>query len=203
MKGNQGLEALAALCGGQSDAPTESARDDVVMSSSSHSDGMSGSRSHGGNVRPLDKHQEAALQQALAQNPLGNQHNPLNNVSPQQWQQAIAAAAALHGGSMNTTLTAQSILLSAGLSPHAIGGDNAFMQQLALHQYVQAAKASAQQAQLAASVKGVAGLDQNQQAMIMALVAGKAQQLHQGHGKFFYFIVLLFVLFRRWNRHCC
>eukprot|EP00339_Tiarina_fusa_P001128 CAMPEP_0117059368 /NCGR_PEP_ID=MMETSP0472-20121206/41233_1 /TAXON_ID=693140 ORGANISM="Tiarina fusus, Strain LIS" /NCGR_SAMPLE_ID=MMETSP0472 /ASSEMBLY_ACC=CAM_ASM_000603 /LENGTH=559 /DNA_ID=CAMNT_0004777037 /DNA_START=88 /DNA_END=1767 /DNA_ORIENTATION=- len=185
MKGNQGLEALAALCGGQSDAPTESTRDDVAMSSSSHSEGTSGSRTtHSGNVRQLDHQQEAALQQALAQNPLiSNQQNPLNNVSPQQWQQAIAAAAALQGGAMNPTLTAQSILLSAGLSPHALGGDNAFMQQLALHQYVQAAKASAQQAaQLSASAKGVGGLDQNQQAVIMALAAGKAQQLHQSHG---------------------
>jgi hypothetical protein len=185
MKGNQGLEALAALCGGRSDAPTETRRDDVAMSSSSHSDDTSGSRAHHGNVRQLDQQQNIGFQQALAQIQLTSQQNPLNNVSPQQWQQAIAAAATLQGGAMNPTLTAQSILLSAGLSPHVLGGDNTFMQQLALRQYVQAAQHSAQQAaQLNAGAKGVAGFDQNQQAVIMALAAGKGQQLHQVHGTF-------------------
>ena len=128
MKGNQGLEALAALCGGQNDAPTEEARAAGRVASQSG-----------------DSSQQS---QDSTRDQLSSQQSPLQNVTPQQWQQAIAAAAALQGGGVNPSLAAQSFLLG-GLPSQQHLGDNSFstMQKLAYHQYVQAqANLTAQQA---------------------------------------------------------
>ena len=185
MKGNQGLEALAALCGGQSDAPTEESRAlNSLRGTQANESATVAALGTSGQARQPQSNQESALQQAQRQNPLSNAQSALQNVSQQQWQQAIAAAAALQGNTMNQTLAAQSLLLSAGLPTQQPLGENAFsaMQQLALHQYVQAqAKLTAQQAAaqtlVAGGKAGIAFGDQNQQALMLALAAGKAQQL--------------------------
>ena len=106
MKGNQGLEALAALCGGQSDAPTEEAAalNDSQGSSSSRSNVPATSQT------PLD---QATILQAQ-QRQAGNQQSPLQNLTPQQWQQALAATAALQSHGVNPAIAAQNILVSAG-----------------------------------------------------------------------------------------
>ena len=184
MKGNQGLEALAALCGGQTDAPTDQARG----SSSSASEVVS-SGSRGAQAQQSQSFQDSVLQQGQRQNPLSTQ-SPLQNVTQQQWQQAIAAA--LQGNGVNPALAAQSLLLS---SPGFSSPENTFspMQQLAFHQYMQAqAKLSAQQAALAAG--GSFG-DQGQQALLMALAAGKAQQLQHVQGELISKFTLRYLVF--------
>ena len=131
MKGNQRLEALAALCGGQSDAPVE-------QNTANSSLTAKPAEAHAGNnTQQSQSSVDSMIQQR--QNPLATQQSPIQNVTQQQWQQAIAAAAALQGGGVNPALAAQSFLLSSGLSqpqPQSIG-ENAYstMQQLALHQY--------------------------------------------------------------------
>jgi hypothetical protein len=183
MKGNQGLEALAALCGGQSNAPMKDAR---------AADGF-GSYYNDTATPTLGPQQSLSAQDAVhypgqRQPP---QQSPLQNVTQRQWQQAIAAAAALQGNGVNPALAAQSFLLSAGMSskPQQTLGDNAFstMQQLAFQQYVQQqASLSAQQAaQLSAQQPktGVQFGDQGQHALMMALSAGKSQQMQHVHGE--------------------
>jgi hypothetical protein len=185
MKGNQGLEALAALCGGQTDAPTEIAR--RANKSREEAVAQLGTSSHG--TQQSQPAQASVLQPSQRQNPSANQQqSALQNVTQQQWQQAIAAAAALQGGGVNPALAAQSFLMSGGLSQHN-QGENTFstMQQLAFHQYVQAqANHTAQQASQLSNQAGKAFGDQGQQAIMRAFATGNAQQLQQVHGKLHY-----------------
>lgn len=168
MNNTQGsLEALAALCGTQSDAQTEARKRD---GSSRASHGNTGSSSSTAQVN-----QEAAV--------TTSQQSPLQGLTPQQWQHALAAAAALQqtqsqqANGVNPAL-AQSLLLP-GLPTQGLA--NSTMEQFALHRYLQQAKVSvAQQAMLAQSLGGFS--DPNH-ALVLAL-AGKAQQLHwQGNGE--------------------
>lgn len=185
MKGNQGLEALAALCGGQTDAPTDQARGSSSSASEVVSSGSRGAQAQ--------QSQSSVLQQGQRQNPLSTQ-SPLQNVTQQQWQQAIAAAAALQGNGVNPALAAQSLLLS---SPGFSSPENTFspMQQLAFHQYMQAqAKLSAQQAAQSLASGGSFG-DQGQQALLMALAAGKAQQLQHVQGELISKFTLRYLVF--------
>lgn len=191
MKGNQGLEALAALCGGQSDAPTDDSRRSNNRGSKS-AETSAASRTSSSNGQQAQATQDSALQQALRQTPLSSQQSPLQNVTQQQWQQAIAAAAALQGGGVNPALAAQSFLLS-GLSPQQSLGDSHFsamQQQLSFHQFIQAqAKLTAQQAALTGAGKAGA-FGESPQALMMALAAGKAQQLQ---GKLFFSFESMFL----------
>lgn len=175
MKGNQGLEALAALCGGQSEAPTENKGTRLADSSSQRRDGPSGS---GGNN--FGASQQGSSTTSQRQSPLAQQ-SPLHNLTQQQWQQAVAAASSLQSSGANQSSLAQSLLLS-GLTPQGLG-DNTYsvMQQYAFQLYSQAqAKLSA--AQQAATVQSLGPFgDANQHALVMAL-AGKAQQLQQSRG---------------------
>jgi hypothetical protein len=134
MKGNQGLEALAALCGGQSDAPTEDGR------AAHHLGAQSGNSSAltaaltsalSSSSQQSQTNQDAVRQSGIGS--LSNQQATLQNVAPQQWQQAIAAAAAFQGGAVNPTFGAQGFLLSAGLPSQQHLNDNslATMKQLA------------------------------------------------------------------------
>lgn len=125
--------------------------------------------------------QELSHQSSQRQTPITSQQSPLHSLSQQQWQQALAAAAALQSNGVTPSL-AQNLLLS-GLSSSGLG-DQAYsaMQQFAFQQYVQAqAKLSAaQQAALAQSL--TAYNDPGHQALLMALSSGKAQQLQQTRG---------------------
>jgi hypothetical protein len=181
MKGNQGLEALATLCGGQTDAPMDESRARRLGAQSGDSTSLTSSQQ----AQPsLD----SARQKGQLHIPVAGQQSPLHNVTPQQWGQAIAAAAALQTNGVNPSLAAQSLLLSAGLSPSQHLGDGSFskMKQLAYHQYVQAqANLSAQQAaqSLASSGNSAFG-DQSQHALIMALAGGKTNPFSNIHGTF-------------------
>lgn len=182
MNGNQGLEALAALCGGQSDVPTEAGR---RFSESAPSDITSAAGSNNSNMNNLGTSEASNTSQR--QSPMVQQ-SPLHNLTQQQWQQAVAAATALQGNGVSQSSLAQSLMLSGlpGL------GDNTYsaMQQYAFQQYIQAqAKLSAaQQAASAHQSMGAQSMgafgDANQQALVMALAAGKTQQLQQSRGKF-------------------
>eukprot|EP00980_Cylindrotheca_fusiformis_P019921 scaffold7017_cov134-Cylindrotheca_fusiformis.AAC.16 len=178
MKGNQGLDALAALCGGQSDAPTEDGRN------GSNIGGQSGNPSAfaaalsaalSSSNQQSQQNQDAQRQQGMGS--LSNQQINLQNITPQQWQQAIAAVTALQGGSANPSVTAQNYAMSSGLPSHQQTNDNslATMKQLAYRQYVQAqANMTAQQAAQSLSNAGMkGGFSESQQALIMALTGGK------------------------------
>jgi len=170
MNNSQGsLEALAALCGTQSDALMDGRKREA-------GDGNSNtSNINTNNGSSVQASQEATL--------TATQQSPIPGLTAQQWQQALAAASALQQSQsqqvngVNPAL-AQSLLLQ-GLPAQNLG--NLTMEQLALHRYIQQAKASAaQQAVLAQSLGGFA--DPNQ-ALVLAL-AGKAQQMNwQGAGK--------------------
>ena len=175
MKGSQGLEALAALCGGQKDAPTEEAR----------AAGRLASQSSDSSQQTQDSTRQTTGQ--LHDQLSSQQQSPLQNVTPQQWQQAIAAAAALQGGGVNPSLAAQNFLLG-GLPSHQHISDNSFstMQKLAYHQYVKAqANLTAQQAAQSLTNAGKAAFgDQSQQALLMALAGGKTNPFSHIHGKY-------------------
>ena len=173
MNNSQGnLEALAALCGSQSEAQMEQARQ---------------RENHEGMPNPLidnpsNNSSSAQATQEAASNT--SQQSAIQGLTTQQWQHALAAAAALQQSQSQqpngvTQALAQSLLLP-GLSAQGLG--NATMEQFALHRYLQQAKASAaQQAVLAQTLGGYA--DPNH-ALLLAL-AGKAQQLQwQGNGEF-------------------
>lgn len=181
MKGNQGLEALAALCGGQSDVPTEGRvqnRDAAAAPANKN-----GSNSVGAQHQQVP--QDASLQSSQRQTPMPNQQSPLAGLSAPQWQQAIAAISALQNSGVSPSLAQN--LRHSGISSQGLGESNfSAMQQYALQQYMQAqAKLSqAQQAALAQSL-GAYGNNNQQQALMIALAAGKAQQqLQHARGKF-------------------
>lgn len=129
--------------------------------------------------------QDLSHQSSQRQTPTISQQSPLHSLSQQQWQQALAAAAALQSNGVTPSL-AQNLLLS-GLSSSGLG-EQAYsaMQQFAFQQYVQAqaqaqAKLSAaQQAALAQSLSAYS--DPGHQALLMALSTGKVQQLQQTRG---------------------
>lgn len=170
MKGNQGLEALAALCGGQSNAPTSGNGAKGSQGRASGGSGIETSQTAPQSISVQDAVSQAGQRQAA----LSTQQSALAGVNQQHWQQALATA--LQGNGMNHALGAQNLLLS-GLSPQGLGESTfSTMQQLALHQYVQAqAKLSA--AQQAAAAQSLAFGDPNQQALMMALAAGKVNQM--------------------------
>lgn len=189
MKGNQGLEALAALCGGQSDAPTEDGRNvNRLGNQSSNSAALTAALTSAlsSSSQQSQSNQDSQRQQGMGT--LSNQQTNLQNVTPQQWQQAIAAATALQGGGVNPTLAAQTLLLSAGLPSQQHLNDNslATMKQLAYQQYVQArANMTAQQAaQALSNGGGQGGFNESQQALIMALAGGKGNPFSGVHGTF-------------------
>jgi len=170
MKGNQGLEALAALCGGQSETGNKGSnvegRRDAVMGSSTGSHNSNNSGSH---------QSQSAQESNQIQASFPIQQSQLQNLTPQQWQQALSALQNNNGA--NQSALAQSLLLSG------IGGQA--VQQLAYQQLAQvqahANISAAQQAAIAQSVGsyGEAG----HQALLMAL-AGKTQQMQQPNGEF-------------------
>ena len=160
MKGNHGLEALAALCGGQSDAAPDEAR--------------AASRAKSG-----DSQQS---QESARQNP--NQQSPQQNMTQQQWQKIVASFSALQNGGMNPSLVAQSFLLG-GLPAQTQISDNSFttMQKLAFHQYL--SNLTTQQATQALANAGNSGFgDPSHQALIMALAGGKANPFTAIPGKY-------------------
>lgn len=187
MKGNQGLEALAALCGGQSDVPTEDGRAAHHLGpKSGNSKALSAALT---SALSSSNQQSQTHKDAVRQSGLGSLSNPqgtLQNVAPQQWQHAIAAAAAFQGGAVNPTFGAQGFLLSAGLPSQQHLNDNslATMKQLAFQQYVQAqATFTAQHAAQSLSTNAGKGtFNESHQALIMALAGGKANPFSHVHG---------------------
>jgi hypothetical protein len=207
MQGNQGLEALAALCGGQIDAPTEGR----LTNGSGVAGAASSSSSRGPAV--MGAQQTQAVQHAFLAAPKTNtqfsQQFPLQNLTPQQWQHALAATVQQGGGS-NPALSAQNFLLNAGLVPQQqqqqqqqqqnVSNNTGMqaIQQLVYFQMLQRAQStqskvvpqhSAPAQHSAPTVNGggnggISFTDQAQQAILMALAAGKMHQLPQTNGKF-------------------
>jgi hypothetical protein len=198
MQGNQGLEALAALCGGQIDAPTEGR----LTKGNGAAGAGSSSSLRGPSV--IGAQQAQAVQHALLAAARSNtqvtQQFPVQNLTPQQWQQAVAATVAQQGGGSNPALAAQNFLLTAGLVPqqqqqqqqqHNVSNNTGMqaIQQLVYFQMLQQAQAKLAPQHPAPTMNGggnggIAFTDQAQQAILMALAAGKAQQRPQTNGKF-------------------
>jgi hypothetical protein len=181
MKGSQGLEALAALCGGQSEAP--------ITVTSSTSTILPVYNSSAAQQTIFQAAQRAAT--ASSQQQQQSQQYPLSNLKPPQWQQFMATAtAALQSSGVNPTLAVHNFLLAAAAQNSPPPVDNsafAAMQQMAYLQYTQAqanvaAQQQAVQQQAVQTMAGNVNVDPTQ-AMAMAL-AGKAQQQQrtQGHG---------------------
>jgi hypothetical protein len=208
MQGNQGLEALAALCGGQTDAPIEG-RLARLANGSVAAGGAPSSSSCGPAVIGAQQSQSQAVQHAIlhaaAAAARGNntqltQQFPLQNLTPQQWQQALAATVAQQGGGLNPALTAQNFFLTAGVVPQQqhqqqqqqqnVSNNNAGLEAIQKLVYFQMLQQQQQQTKLApqhsapAMNGGISFTDQAQQAILMAIAAGKVQQRPQTNGKF-------------------
>ena len=157
MSNTQGnLEALAALCGTQSDAQARGAAGNEATGTTT-----TGSKNDASSQGNNDSSSKPNQQQP-----------PVQGLAHQQWQQALATVAALQQAHSNqgAGISVQSLLLS-GLPQQGISTSTA--EQLALQRYLQQANiTAAQQAILAQSMGGYT--DPNH-ALIMAL-AGKAQQ---------------------------
>lgn len=177
-KSNQGnLEALAALCGTQSDAQ---------MKDSKKQESREGSSSGAAIYNACNNNNVSVPQASNDSSNKANQQNPVQGLTQPQWQQALAAVSGLQqthqnnlGSGMSPGL-AQSLLLS-GLSTQGI--PTATAEQLALQRYLQqhVSISAAQQAVLSHSL---ANYGDPNQALIMAL-AGKTQQFQQGgNGEF-------------------
>ena len=194
MKGNQGLEALAALCGGQSDAPTE----DAATTALNEAHGSSSRLAVPSTAQNPLLDQSTLLQTQQRQN--GTQQSPFQGITAQQWQQALAATAALQSHGVSPAIAAQNILLTAGLAAQQQQqqqqqslGENAAaaaMQQLAYYQYLQAQAKYA----LGGGSNGVSLVDQTQQAALALALAGKTQQQNQSIGKCKNFRLLVLVV---------
>ena len=127
MNGNQGLEALAALCGGEA----------AVATGDSTTANTSNSQSAEQQQPSQQQHQAPAAQSAQ-----------VADLTRQQWQQAMAAAAAIGGGQLQAApaagapagLTAQSLALLS-----AAGLQQGMQQHLQQHQLQQQPQPAAQQ----------------------------------------------------------
>jgi len=140
MKGNQGLDALAALCDSKTDESAVPNGTASTNASNSDSPAAPG----------------AAMQPKEAQQP-----NPVQpNFTQQPWQQVMAAGSAFGGGQVNAAAAQMAFLQAAALQgalPTGGAIDLASMntmQQLAYLQYIQMAQAAALQAQMTQSVNG-------------------------------------------------
>lgn len=174
MTENQRLQTFAALCAGQSDAPTEEKRD--AKSGGAHS-----GESHNSVVSSLSSapsssttRQSQHAQDAIrTSHPAVQSNQQVQNMNSQQLQQALARVA-LHGGTMTPSLAAaQSLFMQAGLSTQQI--NDAAMTQIAIQQYLQQAQQalSTQQASSCLSANGGGNLRDNQALIMAALASGK------------------------------
>jgi hypothetical protein len=131
MKGNQGLEALAALCGGQSDVPTEE-----VASTSM----VLGARQAAANAAQAPDQAAGALAQQRQAAQATQQQTALLSLTPQQWQ---ALAVTLQSGGVNSAL---GLALAAQQQAQQQAQQHAQQQQQAQHQAQQQAVQAQQQA---------------------------------------------------------
>lgn len=188
MAGNQRLQTFAALCAGQSDAPTDETREassggaqSGIESQNSVASALSSSSSS--TTQQPQLAQDAVRQQGIA-NVQTQQQSPLQNLNSQQLQQAIARAA-LGGG--NPSLAA-GLFMQGGLPTQQF--NDAAMTQIALQQYIQQAQQaySTQQASqslsaAAAAASGSGGLRESQALVMAALAGGQANPFGHVAGK--------------------
>jgi hypothetical protein len=199
MQGNQGLEALAALCGGQIDAPTEGRlANGSGGACAASSSSMRGPAVNGAQQTQVVQH---ALLAAARGNTQLTQQFQTQNFTPQQWQQVLTATVKQQGGGSNQTLAAQNFLVNAGLVPQQqqqqqqqqqnVSNNTGLqaIQQLFYFQMLQQAQAKLAPQHSAPTMNGggnggISFTDQAQQAILMAFAAGKVQQRPQTNGKF-------------------
>lgn len=141
MNGNNGLEALAALCGGQAAAVNRSSENQNHSNSSSNND----------NNHEANGNYSASSSSSTANGNINIQQSNSGRVpegfTSQQWQQTVAAAVSSLGGNNSTNnggLTAQNLALlqAAGLTSHVSApvanlDSNSLMQQLSYYRYMQ------------------------------------------------------------------
>lgn len=186
MTGNQRLQTFAALCAGQSDAPTEEAKEansggaQSVESQNSNSIASALPSSASSSTTQQSQHAQDAIRKS---HPSVQNAQQLQNMNGQQLQQALARAA-LHGGTVSPSLAAaQSLFMQGGLSTQQI--NDAAMTQIALQQYLQQAQQAltTQQASQTLSANGGGSLRESQALMMAALAGGKANPFGHVTGK--------------------
>lgn len=174
MKGSQGLDALAELCGASSQqakvAEASAAPSATVAAASAKSEAPKAS-------------QPPILPKATPQTDA-----PQPNIAQQPWQQAIAAGAVLGGNATNTAAAAQTMALlqqAAALQSATTTDPASFnaMQQFQYLQYMQLVQAAALQAQMGGAAPAPqVMIDATKVPMIFT---GQAPQLATQTGKSF------------------
>lgn len=186
MKGNRGLEALAALCGDESKAVAAAERSSEASTNSSDRNQNNKSTDNetiAGVPGTMTSTFGAGTQQPNPTNAFTNvdmnTSNLLGQLTPQQ---LLTAAASVRPGGMIDPKVSQSLLLSAGMAANQQQQNPAHV----LQQYVQAQAAQQQQAAQAAIYQQVtaaatAMLQSNPQAALLATMASLAQAGNNGN----------------------
>ncbi|CAJ1941724.1 unnamed protein product [Cylindrotheca closterium] len=174
MTENQRLQTFAALCAGQSDAPTDKARDassaGAQNGDSKNSIASALSSSASSSTTQQSQHAQVA---GRTSHPAVQNGQQLQNMRAQELQQALARAAS-HGGTVSPSLAAaQSLFMQGGLSTQHI--NDAAVTQMALQQYLQQAQQalSNQQASQTLSTNESGSLRESHALMMAALTGGK------------------------------
>lgn len=186
MKGNRGLEALAALCGDESKAVAAAERSSEASTNSSDRNQNNKSTDNetiAGVPGTMTSTFGAGTQQPNPTNAFTNvdmnTSNLLGQLTPQQ---LLTTAASIRPGGMIDPKVSQSLLLSAGMAANQQQQNPAHV----LQQYVQAQAAQQQQAAQAAIYQQVtaaatAMLQSNPQAALLATMASLAQAGNNGN----------------------
>lgn len=176
MKGSQGLDALAELCGASSQQvkleEAASAPSPSTIAAAATSSKPEAPRVTQPPILPKATPQPTVSQQNVAQLP---------------WQQAIAAGAA--GNMTNTTAAQTMALLQQAAALQSVGATDPAsmnaMQQLAYIQYAQFAQAAALQAQMGGATTTVPQVAMDA-SKVPVIFPGQAPQPASQTGEFFY-----------------
>jgi len=143
MNGNQGLKTLAALCGGEAAVAT-----DTTNTITNNNNARSAGQPETSSMAPVPsgmQPQQPAQPQLQAQTSQGAQ--AADSFARQQWQQAVAAAAALGAGATPANSAAAGGLTAQSLALLSAAGLQQGVQQQFQQQQLQRAQAAQQQQQ--------------------------------------------------------
>lgn len=191
MAGNQRLQTFAALCAGQSDAPTEEGREARRMGTQvgEKQTPSASALPSSPTTQQSQQAQDALRQTGMAS--LQNQQSGIQNMNQQQLQQAIARAAGLGGAVTPSLAAAQSLFMQGGLTTQQL--NEAAMLQQYIQQQAQRAFTTQQASHaLSTSTNGNGNLRENRALMMAALAGGKANPFGQITGKVSSYLLVSF-----------
>lgn len=182
MTENQRLQRFAALCAGQSDAPTDETRDaksdGVQMGESQIS--IASALSSPSSSSAATQQSQHAQDAARKSHPSVQNTQQLQNMNAQQLQQALARAA-FHGTVSPSLAAAQGFVMQAGLSTQQI--TDVTMAQIAIQQYLQQAQQAFATQQASQTMSSTNGVRESQALMMAALAGGKVNPFGHVTGK--------------------